>query len=345
MDLAREAVSSAFGCLFGEVVFTSSGTESANLAVLGPALAARGGRRRRILLGAAEHHCVLHCRPVLESWDYEVVLVPVDSESRYRHALLEELVDESTFLVSLMHANNETGAVSDIARLASVAKGRGALFHTDAVQTFPGGWRVGEVGADLVSVSAHKFGGPTGVGALNVRGGTPIEPMARGGGQERDLRAGTEPVAAIVGMAAALAARRDVEPVRNARDLFVSKLVEAGFVPTVSGVGPTRDETDKGLGSFGTVLPGHAHGRFPGVSAESMLIRLDRLGVSASSGSACSSGSLEPNHVALAMGWTLEEAREALRFTFGHGATLALAEEAARRVILARDEILAAGRA
>jgi cysteine desulfurase len=254
-------------------------------------------------------------------------------------------MDESTLLVSLMHANNETGAVSDVARLASVAKDQGALFHTDSVQTFPGAWRVEETGADLVSVSAHKFGGPTGVGALYVRGGTPIEPLVRGGGQERDLRAGTEPMAAIVGMAAALAVPRQEEPVRAARDLFLSRLVEAGFVPTVLGVNIVDGETAQVEESLGTVLPGHAHGRFPGVSAESMLIRLDRLGVSASSGSACSSGSLEPSHVALAMGWSQGEAREALRFTFGRGATLALAEEAARRTIQARDEILAAGRA
>jgi cysteine desulfurase len=334
VDLAREQVAQALGCLFGEIVFTSSGTEAANLAVLGPALACRSGGRKKVIVGSAEHHCVLHCRPILESWGYEVLTAPVDRQSRYQTEDVERLIDDRTFMVSLMHANNETGAVNDVSPFAALARAQGALFHTDAVQTFPGSWRVDDLGADLLSVSAHKFGGPSGVGALYVRSGVQIEPVVRGGGQERGLRAGTEPVAAIVGMAAALAAPRDLVRIQAARDHFAARLAEAGFVLTLGPAPLSRS----------SALPGHCHGRFPGVPAESMLVRLDRLGVSAGSGAACSSGSIEPSHVALAMGWSMNEAREALRFTFGRDASLEQAERAAGLVLRAREDILAASR-
>lgn len=325
IDEAREAVASAFGCLFGEVVFTSSGTESCNLAIVGSALAHRGGRDK-VLFSAAEHHCVLNTRPLLERLGYKVETVPVDHCGCMDIQALERQMDDRVLLVSAMHANNETGALNDVPAVGDIARKFGALFHCDAVQTFP--WvRDTRPDADLVSVSAHKFGGPKGTGALCVKAGTPLSPLTVGGGQEREVRAGTENVAGIVGMAAAVSATLSDQE-RNIKKAAVKStlkaaIAETGFIETVCPGGG---------------LTGHLHGRFPGVPSESLLIRLDQAGVSASAGSACSSGSIEPSHVLLAAGWG-EAANEAVRFTFGAQTTMDEATEAARRTIEAVRDI------
>lgn len=317
IDQAREVLSGHLGCLFAEVLFTSSGTEAANLAIIGAALANDDTSRRRILLGVAEHHCVLHTQPFLERLGYAVELVPVDSIARVRLDELERMLGADVLLVSLIHANNEFGTIQPVEEVVALARKHGALFHSDAVQT-RGHPHLGRPDADLLTFSAHKINGPKGVGAIYIRAGTKVKPVMVGGGQEREMRSGTEDVAGIVGFAAAVSA---IPPTFDSRprDLFLDCLLSNGFVATV----PNRAD----------VLPGHAHVRYPGIDAETMLIRLDRAGVSASSGAACSSGSLEPSHVLLACGYTEKESKEGLRFTFGHSTTVEDAEEAARRVI------------
>ncbi|MGV3617649.1 MAG: cysteine desulfurase family protein [Fimbriimonas sp.] len=323
IDAAREAVSEALGCAFGEVVFTSSGTEAANLAILGTAAANTDPRRSRILLGAAEHHCVLHTRPLLERLGYRVELVPVDRYARIDLDRLGALLSDDVLLLSAMHANNELGTLNDPQAISTQARNVGAFVHVDAVQTFRAlPWRVDDLGADLVSVSAHKIHGPKGAGALYVRGGVKPMAMAVGGGQEREMRAGTENVAAVAGFGAAVRlVRGDPKPIRDAFELAIADFT-APTVPT----GVAR-------------LPGHAHFRIPGLRAETLLILLDRMGVAASSGAACSSGAVEPSHVLLAAGFSAEEAKEGVRFSFGSRTTLLEGKEAAERLRTAVTKI------
>lgn len=331
IDEARQTVADFLGCLPGEIVLTSSGTEAANLAVLGAARKSSYPDRRRILLGSTEHHCVLHTRPHLEGLGFEVELIPAMEGGWIDPDEVRKLVAEDALLVSVMHANNETGAINDAAAIAEICRDAEVLYHCDAVQTaayLP----LRNIAADLMSISAHKTYGPKGAGALYLRAGTPIDPMIVGGGQERELRAGTEDVAAIVGLAAAIQVLVDTPNVSAARDAFIERLRENSPQPIFTALGK------------GPVLPGHAHIRFPGASAESMLIRLDEQGIAASSGAACSSGSLEPSHVLIATGLSEQEASEGLRFTFGKSSTVAEAVAAADIVSEAAREILAAAR-
>lgn len=323
IDLARERLSDALGCTFGEALFTGSGTEAANLAVVGAALEHRGGRRTRILLGAAEHHCVLETQAMAEALGYVVELVPVDRTARLDLDALASMLGEDVLLVSVMAANNELGTLNPCDAVGRMAHEAGALFHMDAVQLF--GTRTDLLAwsdADLVTVSAHKIGGPKGVGAIYIRAGVKLKPLAVGGGQEREMRSGTENVAGIVGFGEAIrtvfADTDRVARKRASRDAFLDAL--SGSEPALSV--PDRE----------AVLPGHAHLRFPGISAESMLIRLDQMGVSASSGAACSSGSIMPSHVMMAAGYSEAESKEGLRFTFGFHSTPDDAAEAATRV-------------
>lgn len=316
IDRAREVISNSLGSLFAEVLFTSGGTEAANLAIIGSALSNSDDKRKRILIGAAEHHCVLHTKGILSKLGYLTEFIPVDRSARIDLEALESMLGEDVLLVSVMHANNETGTIQPVREVSELCRRVEALYHCDAVQTFLTGWKVEELDADLVSISAHKVNGPKGVGAIYIRAGIKLQPLAVGGGQEREVRAGTENVAGIAGFGAAVA-RHELKPdVSTLRDAFLSAL--EGAVPTVA---------DKGL-----TLGGHAHLRFPGIDAETMLIRLDRMGISANSGAACSSGSLEPSHVLLACGYSEAEAKEGLRFTFGWPNTMEDAIEAASRV-------------
>lgn len=314
IDEAREVVASAIGCLPGEVVFTSSGTEAANLAILGTSLAQRDSTRNRILMSSVEHPCVLECRPLLESFGFSIELIPCEKDTSVAVDAVRAMLDDRTLLVSVMHANNETGAINDAERIGEACREAGALYHCDAVQTFtllpfqapPVEW------ADLVTVSSHKVYGPKGVGALFVRAGAKPSPILVGGGQERELRAGTENVAGIVGFAEAvrLALQDDGRAgrMRAARDAFTSAVAQMG-----GAVFTTSD--------WRRVLPGHAHLRFPGRKADAVLINLDQQGVAASSGAACSSGSIEPSHVLLAAGLSDVESQEGLRFSFGKDST------------------------
>lgn len=331
IDRAREILSCAIGSEFGEVIFTSSGTESANLAVLGTALSAYGGARNEIILSAAEHHCVLGQADVLQRLGFKVRRAPVDRYARIDLDWLEDALSASVLLVSAMHLNNEIGTIERVGEVMNLCERHGVLFHCDAVQSFCTLPVLASM-AHMISVSAHKLGGAKGAGALYLRAGLKPTPILSGGGQEREMRAGTENVAAIVGFGRAiellLKDKLNWLAAAPARDAFADKVRRAGAILTVD------PSVESG--------PSHCHLRFEGVSAESMLVRLDRRGVSASSGAACSSGSIEPSHVMLACGYSEDEAREGLRFSFGRATSVAEALAAADIVIEAKTAILGA---
>ncbi len=330
VDQAREILAARLGCLFGEVLFTGGGSEAANLAIVGSALQAlaTGNPRRTVLLGRAEHHCVLETASILNLLGFTVKWIEVDCEAKVHPDALKTQLDDTVLLVSVMHANNELGTINDITALAQIAHKKGAFFHTDAVQTF-GAMELNaeQLGIDMLSVSAHKIYGPKAVGALYLRGGVKLTPTLPGGGQEREMRAGTENVAGIVGFGEAV---RQLTPIKDkAKRAFFENLT-GDWVRSVAAETPT--------------LPGHAHIRIPGINAETMLIRLDRMGISASSGAACSSGSLEPSHVLLAAGYSPTEASEGIRVTFGRDQAQNEGLEAAVKIAHSAEEIRKAKR-
>jgi len=310
VDEARDDVADVLGCGAGEVVFTSGGTEADNLAILG-AVAARGGTA---VCPAAEHHAVLHAVEVVGG---RVVGSGADGavDLAQLAAALDELGGEVT-VVSAMTANNEVGTITPLEKVAAVMTERapGAVLHTDAVQA--AGWcdlRELAAPAALVSVAAHKLGGPKGAGGLVVRAGTALRPLLHGGGQERDLRSGTHNVAGIVGFATALrlaAEERDEVAVRarSLRARMLDRLMHevGGVVASV----PLEQ-----------ALPGHLHVRIEGCEGEAMLVLLDDAAVCASAGSACASGAVEPSHVLAAMGVGKAEALTSLRFSIGRTTT------------------------
>lgn len=318
IDSARESVSNALSCLFAEVLFTSGGTEGAVMAILGAALANEDLRRTKILMSAAEHHAVLNTADALGRLGYRVEHIAVDQFARVDMERLRQQMGDDVLLVSVMHANNEFGTVNDLDAIVPIVHAHGALFHTDAVQSFLTDYHINpsDLKIDLLTVSGHKVHGPKGVGAIYLRAGVKIKPIMAGGGQEREMRGGTENVAAIAGFGAAVSAvPREISSAP--RDHFLANI---SGIPSVNGA------------NHGPILNGHAHVRFPGIQAETMLIRLDLMGLSASSGAACSSGSIEPSHVMLAAGFSGIEAREGVRFTFGRCSTLEIAKSAAEIV-------------
>jgi cysteine desulfurase len=248
----------------------------------------------------------------LERLGLRIELVPVDRRARMNMDAYESLLGGDVLLACLIHANNEIGTIQPVGEAAALAKRAGALVFVDAVQTFPAARLDVWPEVDMISASSHKIHGPAGAGLLAVRSGTPLRAIIRGGGQEREMRAGTENVAAIVGFAAAAgtASAQDAASKAAARDSFLAELeakMAGRFEVTAQGA---------------DVLPGHAHLRIPGRKADGLLITLDAMGIAASSGAACSSGALEPSHVLLACGFSIDEAEEGLRFTFGRASTL-----------------------
>jgi cysteine desulfurase len=324
LDSARDAVAESLGADSSEITFTSGGTEAANLAVLGTLLAARAATgRNQIITAYAEHHCVLDAAHFAGSLGFEVSVLSVDEHGFVAPEALEEALTEKTALVSLMHANNEVGAIQPIARLAALAHERGALFHTDAVQSLGAlPLDVDVLGVDLLSVSAHKIYGPKGVGALYVKRGVKVDPLFHGGSQERERRPGTENAPGIVGLGEAvrqLPKWRDSsrETVAALRDAFWAQLEKD--VPGVALNGPPLDEAR---------LPGNLNVRFPKKDAETLLLALDFHGIAASAGSACASGSLTPSHVLTALGLSLTDARASIRFSLGKATTEAEIQKA-----------------
>jgi cysteine desulfurase len=314
LDDARTEVARLVDADPSAIVFTSGGTEADNLALRGVAGATRDARRRRMLTTGIEHEAVLTTARALEREGWTIEILPVGESGVLAPATLEARLTDDTALVSVMHANNEVGTVQPVAELAALAHAHGALFHTDAVQS------VGKVpvsvatlGVDLLSLSGHKFGGPKGTGALWMRRGVRLAAQATGGRQERNRRAGTENVPALVGLGVA------------------ARLARAKLDASAAAIGTLRDRLEDGIlaGVPGTAVNGDRTRRVPnttnisfdGLESESLLIALDLEGVAVSTGSACSSGSLEPSHVLRAMGLPSQRARNSLRFSLGAGTT------------------------
>ena len=313
LDDARSAVADLLGARPNDVIFTGSGTEADNLAIRGVAEAARPGGRGHLIASSIEHEAVLNTLKALSKRGWTCTLLPAGPAGVVSPADLEAAITDETALVSVMHANNEIGTLQPVAKLAAIAHGRGALFHTDAVQTagkLP--LDVTALGVDLLSISAHKFNGPKGVGALWIRRGTRLVAPLTGGRQERNRRAGTENVPAIVGLgvAAGLAGRKLVQEAARLgalRDRLESALLERIPDTTVNGDGDR--------------VPNTTNISFHGIEAEALLIALDLEGIAVSTGSACSSGTLEPSHVLRAMGLTPRRAQSSIRFSLGLGNT------------------------
>lgn len=324
LDEAHERVARALGTTPREIVFTSGGTEANNLAIKGAAWAGKA-RGHRIVTTSVEHHSVGHTVRYLEKFGFEVVELPVDRYGRVDPDELEAAITPKTILVSVMWANNEVGTIQPIGEVAArVHAHRGVLFHTDAVQAAPHlDVRIAGLEVDLMTIAAHKFEGPKGVGALYVRHGTNILAQQQGGAQERYRRAGTEDVAAAVGMGVALelAAAERAETASRLRTLG-SRL--AAVLSGVDRLDLTGHEVDR--------LPGHVSYVADGIDGSALTMALDLAGLATSTGSACVSGSNEVSHVLSAMGYPEEEARGALRLSLGRTTTPAEVDEAARLV-------------
>ena len=327
LDDARDRVARALGVRRKNVRFTGGGSESDSLAILGVARIARDGVRRRILVGATEHHAVLHAARALQREGFEIVTLPVDREGRIEGAAYRQELDERTLLVSIQLANNETGVLQPISLLAAEANAVGALFHTDAVQAAR--WldcSPEALGSDLLSLSGHKFGAPKGVGVLALRSEIALEPLIYGGGQEYGSRAGTENLPGIAAFAAALefAVERRAEAVRKVA------AIRAGFEErarrSISGLHINGGAAER--------LPNISSLAIPGLESEALLMKLDLDGVAASAGSACTSGLFEPSHAIAAMGLETALQRGVVRFSF--------APESEERAVAEAGEILAA---
>ena len=317
---ARARIAGCIGAAPEEIYFTSGGTESDNWALKGAAFAKGRGR---VIVSAVEHPAVYESARQLERLGYPLSVLPVDGEGFVRPQSLADAVGEDVVLVSVMTANNETGSIQPVRELADIAHSCGALFHTDAVQaagSIP--LDVKALGCDMLSLSAHKFGGPKGFGALYVKEGVRLEALHSGGEQERGRRGGTSDVAGACGTAAALEAavarmREESARVRALKESFVRRVREG-----ISGV------CIHGTLDAERTLPGIVNLGFDGVTGEEILFSLDLAGVAASNGSACSAGSTAPSRTLLAMGLSPAEAKGAVRFSFGRGNTEYDAEEA-----------------
>lgn len=338
LDEARESVARSLGAKPREIVFTSGGTESINLAIKGVAWAS-SARGRHLVTTGVEHKAVMHAHQLMEHFGFGVTYLPVDPQGRVEPAAVANAITEHTSLVSIGYANNEVGTIQPIAEISRITRERGVLLHTDAVQAaayLP--LEVNALGVDLLSLGAHKLHGPKGVGALFIRQGTQLVAQLQGGSQERQRRAGTENVPLIVGLATALElvhaspAERDDEGRRQAE---------------------LRDRLIAGIGELpGTSLTGHPTQRLPnsasfiidGVEGGDLVAALDLAGIAASTGSACTSGSTEPSHVLLAMGIDPQRAHGSLRLTLGRATTEQDVERTIAAVAEAVDRLRVAGR-
>ncbi|KAB7708680.1 aminotransferase class V-fold PLP-dependent enzyme [Bacillus aerolatus] len=310
VDTARTTAAASIGADFNEIIFTSGGTEADNLAVIGTAQAMKH-QGRHIITTAVEHHAVLHTCGQLEKEGFEVTYLPVDEDGLISLSDLASALREDTILVSIMYGNNEIGAVQPIAEIGGLLKEHQAVFHTDAVQAY--GMMPMNVKAehiDLMSVSGHKINGPKGIGFLYAREGLSLTPGLFGGEQERKRRAGTENVPVIAGFGKAIEiAMASMEEKREQYTAFKKQLI--------------RTLTEKQVeftvnGSLEQTLPHVVNLSFPGTDVEAMLVNLDLAGIAASSGSACTAGSIEPSHVLVAMfGKESERLRNSIRFSFG----------------------------
>ncbi len=313
IELARERVAKALNADIQEIYFTSGGTESDNWALKGVAFANKD-KGKHIITTTIEHHAVLHPLKYLEGLGFEVTYVPVEPNGIVDPQKIKEAIRDDTILISVMLANNEIGTIQPVKEIAKIAKEKGIIVHTDAVQA------VGQIpvdvkdlGVDLLSLSAHKFYGPKGVGALYIRKGTKIHPFSHGGAQERNRRAGTENVAGIVGLGKAIElATQSLSEYAAKLQKLRDKLID-GVLSKIDYVRLNGDRNQR--------LPNNANFSFEFIEGESLLLMLDMKGIAASSGSACTSGSLDPSHVLLAIGLEHEVAHGALRITLGEDNT------------------------
>ena len=307
VETAREQAAAVLGCLPGEIYFTSCGSESDNWAIKGVAekMAAKG--KKHIVTSVFEHHAVLHTCKHLEKLGWEVTYLPVGSEGIVNPADVESAIREDTALVTIMYANNEIGTVQPIPEIGAVCKAHGVYFHTDAVQAVGHvAINVKEQNIDLLSLSGHKIHAPKGVGILYMKNGIGLPNFIDGGGQERNKRAGTENVASIVGLGKALEEANFQMGPRNSRVLAMrDKLIDGLLAIPRTRLNGSREHR----------LPGNVNISFEGVEGESLLLMLDLKGICASSGSACTSGSLDPSHVLLALGLPHEIAHGSLRLS------------------------------
>ncbi|QAY65201.1 cysteine desulfurase family protein [Paenibacillus protaetiae] len=323
---SRDTIAAALGCKSSELIFTSGGTESDNAALIGAALAMRKQGRSHIVTSAIEHHAVLHTCEWLEGEGFRLTVVPVDEFGRVSPEAVEAAIGPDTGLISIMHGNNEVGTLQPIEQIGEIAHEHGALLHVDAVQSFGTvAYKLSDMPVDLMSFSAHKINGPQGVGALYIKTGTPFVPLQHGGSQEKKRRAGTENVPGIVGFAKAV----DIcVNERKNKQLLMDKLRTVWV-----------ESLKQELGESAFVLNGHPQQKLPhivnisflGVDTEKMLMNLDMAGIAASSGSACTSGSLERSHVLKAMRLGDERLLSAVRFSFGLGNTEEEVADAARK--------------
>lgn len=309
LEQARSDIARFLHAEPSEIVFTSGGTEADNWAIKGTALAF-AGRKKHIITSKIEHHAVLYPCQYLQKHGFEVTYLPVDETGMVSVQQVEQAMREDTFLISIMHANNEIGTINPVAEIAALARQRGVLCHTDAIQTFgklP--LHVREMNIDLLSVSAHKVYGPKGIGALYIRQGLKLEKLLHGGRHERDRRAGTENVAAAVGFAKAVAICRQRMESDRAHMRELSELLQTRIREEIPGTRVNGHPAQR--------LPGILNVSFEGVESDSLLLSLDLKGIAASNGSACTSGIVEPSHVILALGLPKAMAQSAIRFSLG----------------------------
>ncbi|HCX64207.1 MAG TPA: cysteine desulfurase NifS [Eubacteriaceae bacterium] len=314
IDEAREEVAKAMNATSKEVFFTGGGTESDNWAIKGVAFANRQ-KGNHIITSAVEHHAVLHTCQYLEKQGFEVTYLPVDENGLIRLEDLKNSIKDETILISIMYANNEIGTIQPIEEIGKIAKEHKIPFHTDAVQAFGSEpIDVQKLNVDLLSVSAHKIYGPKGIGALYIRKGTKIDNLLHGGGQERKKRAGTENTTAIVGFAKACElAIENLDEYREHAISLRERMID-GILKNIPEVRVNGHREKR--------LPGNVNVSIRYIEGESILLSLDLAGISASSGSACTSGSLDPSHVLLAIGLSHEIAHGSLRLTIGKNTTV-----------------------
>lgn len=307
LQTAREQIARCLGCMPKEIFFTSGGTESDNQAIVSAAMLGAKQNKRHIISTAFEHHAVLHTLRRLKEQGFEIQLLDVGAEGNITAAQVEEAIRPDTCLVTVMFANNEIGSILPIAEIGEVCRAHGVLFHTDAVQAaghIP--VNVREQNIDMLSLSAHKFHGPRGIGALYVKRGIELTSLMEGGGQERGKRPGTENLPAIMGMAAALKEECTLMEQNEAKVIAMrDRLIQGLSQIPYSILNGSREKR----------LPGNVNFCFEGVSGESLLLLLDSRGICASSGSACASGALDPSHVLLSLGLAPEIAQGSLRIS------------------------------
>jgi len=314
LEEAREVVANFCNVRAADIYFTSGGTESDNMAIKGTAyeLADKG---KHIITSQTEHHAVLHTCEFLEKQGFEVTYVAPDKYGMIHPEAVEQAIRDDTILISIMHANNEVGTINPIEKIGEIARNRGVLFHSDAVQSFgkiP--IDLAKLPVDLMSMSGHKIYGPKGVGVLYIRKGVRLAQLFHGGGHERNRRPGTENIPGIIGMAKAVELcksrmKQETKYVGNLRDSFYKKISDV--IPRIFLNGHPKKR-----------LPGHLNLSFQGIEGEALLLSLDLKGVAASSGSACTSGSIDPSHVLSAMGIKPELAQSSIRFTLGKDNTM-----------------------